>query len=44
MILSTHPASGAREVQFLAFGDMGKAPCDVYDEHYIQVKNFDIAG
>lgn len=33
---STPPASGAREVRFLAFGDMGKAPRDPSDEHYIQ--------
>lgn len=33
---STPPASGASEVRFLAFGDMGKAPRDESDEHYIQ--------
>lgn len=33
---STPPASGASEVRFLAFGDMGKAPRDSSDEHYIQ--------
>ncbi|KAH9290758.1 hypothetical protein KI387_034875, partial [Taxus chinensis] len=33
---STPPAAGASELTFLAFGDMGKAPRDASDEHYIQ--------
>ncbi|XP_057849694.2 probable inactive purple acid phosphatase 27 [Cryptomeria japonica] len=34
--LSTPPAAGASDLRFLAFGDMGKAPRDASDEHYIQ--------
>lgn len=33
---STPPSGGTSEVQFLAFGDMGQAPRDASDEHYIQ--------
>ncbi|XP_057849603.2 probable inactive purple acid phosphatase 27 isoform X2 [Cryptomeria japonica] len=33
---STPPAAGASHIKFLAFGDMGKAPLDASDEHYIQ--------
>ncbi|KAJ6804802.1 nucleotide pyrophosphatase/phosphodiesterase-like [Iris pallida] len=32
----TPPASGAKELLFLAYGDMGKAPLDQSVEHYIQ--------
>lgn len=34
--LWTPPSGGASEVRFLAFGDMGQAPRDKSDEHYIQ--------
>lgn len=33
----TPPAGGSKELKFLAFGDMGKAPLDDSVEHYIQV-------
>jgi hypothetical protein len=36
--LKTPPASAASDVIFIAFGDMGKAPRDHSDGHYIQVK------
>ncbi|EPS66676.1 hypothetical protein M569_08099, partial [Genlisea aurea] len=32
----TPPAAGASALNFLAFGDLGKAPLDMSDEHYIQ--------
>ncbi|KAJ9558210.1 hypothetical protein OSB04_012824 [Centaurea solstitialis] len=32
----TPPAGGFKELTFLAFGDMGKAPRDASSEHYIQ--------
>ncbi|XP_071718869.1 nucleotide pyrophosphatase/phosphodiesterase-like [Rutidosis leptorrhynchoides] len=32
----TPPASGSKELKFLAYGDMGKAPRDASKEHYIQ--------
>lgn len=31
------PAGGSDEINFIAFGDMGKAPRDSSLEHYIQV-------
>lgn len=35
--IKTPPAGGSDELNFLAFGDMGKAPLDSSAEHYIQV-------
>ena len=36
--MKTPPASGSSELNFIAFGDMGKAPRDHSNGHYIQVK------
>jgi hypothetical protein len=34
----TPPAGGSDELNFLVYGDMGKAPRDASVEHYIQVR------
>ena len=33
----TPPAGGSDELNFLVYGDMGKAPLDASVEHYIEV-------
>ncbi|KAG9443632.1 hypothetical protein H6P81_014972 [Aristolochia fimbriata] len=39
----TPPASGAGDLQFLAYGDMGKAPRDLSVEHFIQPGSISVA-
>ncbi|EPS65200.1 hypothetical protein M569_09578, partial [Genlisea aurea] len=40
----TPPAAGESELNFLAFGDMGKAPLDRSDEHYIQQGSLNVTA
>ncbi|XP_068659967.1 probable inactive purple acid phosphatase 27 isoform X2 [Aristolochia californica] len=39
----TPPAGGSNELQFLAYGDMGKAPRDLSIEHFIQPGSISVA-
>ncbi|KAL8531334.1 hypothetical protein ACS0TY_008093 [Phlomoides rotata] len=41
--LKTPPAGGSDELNFLAYGDMGKAPLDSSQEHYIQPGSVSVA-